>query len=129
MKHVKLLKECRCPNIHGYPTWIFGDHQFLGFKNPTALRSLINSLETQHPTPVLNGPSEPMIENIPDRIHMVNDSDPTDSKTKPMIEQIEKVVDNYMITKNNNDEIRKMIKEILLEQQQQQQTIPPGGFQ
>ena len=62
--------ECRdrsmCPNVRGYPTWVRGDQQYPGFKDPAKLRALIAEVKPQPLQPMLRQASEPVEENIPD---------------------------------------------------------------
>jgi hypothetical protein len=64
-----IYTECRsremCPNIKGYPTWLHGDRHYPGFKSPSALKALIREVENTQTIPSLQGPSEPIEENIP----------------------------------------------------------------
>lgn len=62
--------ECRdrsmCPNIRGYPTWVRGDQQFPGFKDPAKIRELIKEVGPAPVQPMLQEASEPVADNIPD---------------------------------------------------------------
>lgn len=68
--------ECRgeemCPGLRGYPTWVRGDRKFSGFQPPNKLRMILKEMEKIDPTPMLQGPSEPIHENIPDAKHIAD---------------------------------------------------------
>lgn len=64
-----------CPNIHGYPTWTLNDKHWPGNRSHNALRALVTEVEQLNPEPMLQGASEPQIENIPDAIHVETTGD------------------------------------------------------
>lgn len=68
-----IYTECRsrdmCPNIRGYPTWTLNDRQWPGNRNANALRAILSEARVTNTRPMLQGPSEPQIEEIPDAQH------------------------------------------------------------
>ena len=85
--------ECRtrdmCPGITGYPTWVYSDKKFPGFKSPTDLRALVHRVEQMQPRPMLQDSSEPIDEvNIPDAKHAVKSGNP--GWTPEMMKKISK---------------------------------------
>lgn len=65
-----IYTECRsrdmCPNIRGYPTWTLNDRQWPGNRSANALRAMLEEAKTTNMKSMLQGPSEPVIEMIPD---------------------------------------------------------------
>jgi len=75
--YIECVTSEMCPNVRGFPTWVYKDKQYPGFKSPTALRTLINELESVQPRPMISGPSEPIDEvNIPDAENAVDSGNP-----------------------------------------------------
>ena len=68
-----IYTECRsrdmCPNIRGYPTWTLSDRQWPGNRSANALRAMLEEAKTTNLKPMLQGPSEPVIEMVPDAQH------------------------------------------------------------
>ncbi len=68
-----IYTECRsrdmCPNIRGYPTWTLSDRQWPGNRSANALRAMLEEAKTTNLKPMLQGPSEPIIEMVPDAQH------------------------------------------------------------
>ncbi len=84
--------ECRnaglCPGAKGYPNWVHGDQHYPGYRDHMKLKTLINQVAPLPDQPMLQGPSEPIVEaNIKDRVHTV------DSPKRPEVVKSEQVVE------------------------------------
>lgn len=100
-----IYTECRssemCPNIKGYPTWVHGDRQYPGYKSLAALTALVSEVEQQQPIPSLQGPAEPLVENIPDAVPSLK------SGTEPMDPDMMYEVVKRMLSKKEADDAAK----------------------
>lgn len=91
-----IYTECRtrdqCAGIRGYPTWTLSDKQWPGNRSLAALREVLAEARMLNPQPMLQGPSEPRIEEIPDAQHneVTGDAELTEADIQMFLARLKK---------------------------------------
>ena len=105
-----IYTECRsrdmCPNIRGYPTWTLNDRQWPGNRSANALRAMLSEAKTTNMKSMLQGPSEPVIEMVPDAQHAEQTGD------EELSAEAAVALLNQIKTKDESDEYGDAVGEI-----------------